>query len=140
MKRINCLFIMMIAVLLLTFPVIAAEKENEVNVGEAYGSIYGIERNPSQGDTSKWLTIQNGDSGVRIVTKDGKEIVAVDNYGGIYLNGDLYLNDSKLTTQANSPVYFIILVCMLINLIVLVKYKNIKKEILELRNGTNTVN
>ena len=140
MKRINCLFIMMIAVLLLTFPVIAAEKENEVNVGEAYGSIYGTERNPSQGDTSKWLTIQNGDSGVRIVTKDGKEIVAVDNYGGIYLNGDLYLNDSKLTTQANSPVYFIILVCMLINLIVLVKYKNIKKEILELRNGTNTVN
>lgn len=52
------------------------------------------QRNPDEGDTSTWLTVKpsDGEVGVRIVSNDGKEIIAVDNYGGIYINGDIYAN------------------------------------------------
>ena len=52
------------------------------------------QRNPDEGDTSAWLTVTPSESeaGVRIVSNDGKEIVAVDNYGGVYISGDVYTN------------------------------------------------
>lgn len=101
------------------FYAFASEKKNEINIGDEYGTIYGTERNPEQGDTSKWLTIQNGDSGVRIMAKDGKEIVAVDNYGGIYLNGDVFMNgekiDPKQSYKSNGFMYLLIIISLVLN-------------------------
>ena len=59
------------------------------------------ERNPEVGDTSKWLTItpSDGEVGIRIVSNDGKEIIAIDNYGGIYINGDIYTNGKVVSNN-----------------------------------------
>ena len=69
------------------------------------GSIGEEERNPDADDHSNWLTIRAGDYGVRIVTQDGNELIAADNHGGIYLNGDGYLNQQQLK-QTPEPDYF----------------------------------
>ena len=60
------------------------------------GSVSGEECDPGDGDDSNWLTIRAGDHGVRIVDKDGNERIAVDNFGGVYLNGDVYLNQQMI--------------------------------------------
>lgn len=128
MKKLVCFFIMLIVCFSYSIAALSIEKENEVNVGDAYGTIYGTERNPQEGDTSKWLTIQNGDSGVRIVSKDGKEIVAVDNYGGIYLNGDVFMNgqkvDPKASYKANGFMYLLIIISLILNGYLIIKKRN----------------
>ena len=70
------------------------------------GSIGEEERNPDADDHSNWLTIRAGDYGVRIVTQDGMELIAADNHGGVYLNGDVYLNQELLGQEAPAPAYF----------------------------------
>lgn len=116
-KIITIIFIILICSIPLS--AFASEKNNEVTIGDSYGTIYGTERNPEQGDTSKWLTIQNGDSGVRIVAKDGKEIVAIDNYGGIYLSGDVFMNGQKINPnqsyKANGFMYLLIIISLVLN-------------------------
>jgi len=81
--------------------VITACATEQTSYGSA-GIITEAERNPEEGDHSNWLTIQAGDIGVRIVSDDNKELVAVDNYGGIYLNGDVYLNGDHLDEIVSS--------------------------------------
>ncbi|BCG61268.1 hypothetical protein [Paenibacillus sp. URB8-2] len=54
-------------------------------------------RDESTKDKRDWLTIRQSEAGLRIISNDGqKEIALIDNFGGIYLNGDLYLNNKKV--------------------------------------------
>lgn len=63
----------------------------------ASGEIYGGERWDGTEDQNGWLTLRAGEGGIRIVSNDNtKELVAIDNFGGIYLNGDVYLNGERL--------------------------------------------
>lgn len=111
-----------------------AEEVNEesvIKIGEngEYGQIYGSERNPDQGDNSKWLTIKPGEVGIRIVGEDNKEIVNIDKYGGIYLNGDVYMQNKKIdpsaSNKANGFMYLLIICSLLCNLYLLIsKNKN----------------
>lgn len=84
---------------------ISAYAADSTEYGTA-GSIGEEERNPDVDDHSKWLTIRAGDYGVRIVTQDGMELIAADNHGGVYLNGDVYLNQQQLEQEAPEPAYF----------------------------------
>lgn len=70
-----------------------------VNEGKS-GEIYGGERWPGFQDQAGWLTARNGEGGFRVVSNDNtREVMAVDNFGGIYLNGDVYLNGKRLTAS-----------------------------------------
>lgn len=66
------------------------------NGGKA-GEIYGGDRWPNFEDKKGWLSARAGEGGFRVVSNDNtKEMIAVDNFGGIYLNGDVYLNGKPL--------------------------------------------
>lgn len=95
------------------------------------GEIYGGQRWEGTDDPNDWLTLRAGNGGIRIVSQDNtKELVAVDNYGGIYLNGDVYLNGQKLN-PSNSK-YFITIIAFLSMAIIYLLYKT--------RTLTNKVN
>ncbi len=64
------------------------------------GEVFAGSRQPGQ-DTPQWLTLRMGQEGLRIVSNDGqRELIAVDVYGGIYLNGDVFVNGRKLQFAA----------------------------------------
>ncbi len=98
----------------------------ETTYGTA-GVIMEAPRDPESADNSNWLTIQNGEAGTRIVTNESQEIIAVDNFGGIYLNGDVYLNgkllDAKMFNLGNGFMYLLLVISITMNAIVLVKLK-----------------
>ena len=100
-KRLLMIFVLVAALALGVSPAYA---EDSTEYGTA-GSIGEEERNPDAEDHSNWLTIRAGDYGVRIVTQDGMELIAADNHGGVYLNGDVYLNQQQLK-QTPEPDYF----------------------------------
>lgn len=67
-----------------------------LNEGKS-GEIYGGMRWDKTADKHNWISIRNGEGGTRIVTNDNtKEILAVDNNNGVYINGDVYINGKKL--------------------------------------------
>jgi hypothetical protein len=64
------------------------------------GEIYGGLRWPGFKDNQEWLSTRLGVGGYRIVSNDNrKELVAIDNHGGIYLSGDIYLNGTKVSAM-----------------------------------------
>ncbi len=70
-----------------------------VNDG-ASGEIYGGLRWPDFADKKGWLSARLGDGGFRVVSNDNtKELLAIDNFGGIYLNGDVYVKGKRLEEQ-----------------------------------------
>ncbi len=65
------------------------------------GEIYGGLRWPDFADPNEWLSIRLGTGGLRIVSHDNtRELMAFDNHGGIYLNGDVYFNGRKYIAGA----------------------------------------
>ena len=67
------------------------------------GEIYGGKRRPNFHDQGQWLTLKAGEGGLRIVSSDNtKEILAVDNFGGVYLSGDLFWNGKPVTPDMRS--------------------------------------
>lgn len=114
--------------ILCIFPAHAAEKEDEVVFGEngQYGSVYGEAYTNEAGETTNWLTIKPGDRGIRIVNDENQEIITVDKYGGIYLNGEFYVNGEKYGVSGTnkgifSPedgfLYLMIVVCLGISIV-----------------------
>lgn len=54
-------------------------------------------------DDKQWLTIKMPDGGIRIVDqKNQQEFLAIDSFGGIYLNGDIYVKGKMLGEFASS--------------------------------------
>lgn len=73
---------------------------NEGGSGEIYG---GKRWGEDFQDDRGWLTLRAGKGGMRVVSNDNKrEILAVDNDGGIYLNGDLFINQAPGTLGGTS--------------------------------------
>ena len=61
--------------------------------GGASGEIYGGLRWPDFEDKKNWLTLRAGEGGIRMASRDNtKEFIRVDNHGGIYLRGTVYVN------------------------------------------------
>jgi len=82
-------------------------KTNQIGTGILYnegksGELYGGSRWSGLKDSSQWLSLRAGTGGVRVVSQDNtKELISIDNYGGIYLNGDVYVNGTKLNDLLN---------------------------------------
>ena len=97
------------------------------NVYGTAGKITEAPRNPEDGDNSNWLTIQSEDAGTRIVTADDREVVAVDNYGGIYLDGDVYVKGKLLDIDVfrlgNGFMYLLLVISISLNIVVLIRLK-----------------
>ncbi len=73
-----------------------------VNEGKS-GEIYGGKRWPLAEDDNEWLTARAGNGGIRIANNDNtKEMLAIDNNDGIYLNGDIYINGNKIFDKSDS--------------------------------------
>ena len=71
-----------------------------LNDGQS-GEIYGGARWSDVED--EWLTLRAGEGGVRVLSNDNtQELLAIDNYGGIYLNGDVYIRGERLDNQSHS--------------------------------------
>lgn len=103
------------------------------------GEIYGGKRWSETTDPNDWLTLRAGTGGIRIVSNDNtKELLAVDNYGGIYLNGDLYVNNEKVQDKqklltmpkaiVNGFFYLMLLSSLAMNLWCVKKIKSMNKR------------
>lgn len=133
-QRYMILFSLIMSLTLLPFFSFRASANSEpIIFGEEgeYGSIYGDEYDPDNGDTSKWLTIKPGDLGVRIVDDHNQDIFRVDKFGGVYINGELYVNNEKyLPTHAGifTPdigfLYFLVIISLIMNIYYWIKDKN----------------
>lgn len=83
-------------------------KSQQVGTGIIYndglsGEIYGGSRWGN--DEENWLTLRAGTGGIRVVSNDNtKELLAIDNYGGLYLNGDVYVNGQRLESLISSGI------------------------------------
>lgn len=83
-------------------------KSQQVGTGIIYndgfsGEIYGGSRWGN--DNEEWLTLRAGTGGIRVVSNDNtKELLAIDNYGGLYLNGDVYINGQRIESMISSGV------------------------------------
>lgn len=66
---------------------------NRGNSGEIYGGL----RWPGFEDKKNWLTLRAGNGGIRMTSRDNtKEFFRVDNHGGIYLRGTVYVNGKQI--------------------------------------------
>lgn len=65
------------------------------------GEVYGGLRSPGFADPRQWLSMRLGNGGYRVVSNDNmRELMAIDNDGGIYLNGDVYLNGTQISAES----------------------------------------
>lgn len=51
-------------------------------------------------DGAKWSEIRMNGRGLIIKNQEGAEIIMVDRFGGIYLQGEIYLNNKKVDSTA----------------------------------------
>lgn len=112
--------------------VYANDRENNMVFGESgeYGAIYGAGYDPENGNTTKWLTIEPGDNGVRIIGENNEDVLMVDKYGGVYINGTLYVNGQEYAPASPgmfSPndgfLYFLIITSLGVDLYLLYKIR-----------------
>lgn len=67
---------------------------NEGRSGEVYGGL----RWPKLEDPQHWLSLRLGDGGLRVVSHDDtRELLAIDNHGGIRLTGDVFVNGRRMS-------------------------------------------
>lgn len=97
-KKFFKIIILLFLILVHENSVLAESAESNVNDPISTGT-----RWPDSEDDKQWLTITMPEAGVRIVDpKNQQEFLAIDSYGGIYLNGDVYINGTKLDRQVGS--------------------------------------
>lgn len=70
--------------------------DGETEYGEIYGSTYG------EDDDSRWLTVKLKERGLRVIDSEGKDLLLIDQFGGIYINGQLV--ELNANTNSVEPV------------------------------------
>ena len=88
-----------------------------------------VQQQPNDnGGSDDWIVVSPGESGrgVKIVDENGKAVVSVDRYGGIYVDGKLYVNGKEykeddsmkaVFTPINGFLYAAVIFSLLLNLI-----------------------
>ena len=74
-------------------PVYAAEVQDFGTAGNV-----SVQQQPNDnGGSDDWIVVNPGESGrgVKIVDENGKAVVSVDRYGGVYVDGKLYVNGKE---------------------------------------------
>ncbi|MCX4321656.1 MAG: hypothetical protein OSJ59_01690 [Lachnospiraceae bacterium] len=77
-----------------------------------------------EGGGEEWEEVLINGRGIKVVNGDGAEIVIIDKYGGIYLNGTIYVNQNEYqnisTIESDTSSFnFIVIYIMLIVLFIL---------------------
>ena len=85
---------------LAAMPVYAAEIQD---FGTA-GSVSVQQQSNGDGGSDDWIVVSPGESGrgVKIVDENGKAVVSVDRYGGVYVDGKLYVNGKEYKEDDDS--------------------------------------
>ena len=84
------------------------------------------------GGSDDWIVVNPGESGrgVKIVDENGKAVVSVDRYGGVYVDGKLYVNGKEYKedgsmkaafTPINGFLYAAVLLSLVFSLFALTK-------------------
>ena len=79
--------------MLAAMPVYAAEVQDFGTAGNV-----SVQQQPNDnGGSDDWIVVNPGESGrgIKIVDENGKAVVSVDRYGGIYVDGKLYVNGKE---------------------------------------------
>lgn len=104
-------------------PVYAAEVQDFGTAGNV-----SVQQQPNDnGGSDDWIVVSPGESGRGVIIQDENKnaVVTVDRYGGIYVNGKLFVNgeeyDSNSMKAAFTPVngflYAMVLFSLLLNLV-----------------------
>ena len=105
-------------------PVYAAEVQDFGTAGNV-----SVQQQPNDnGGSDDWIVVNPGESGrgVKIVDENGKAVVSVDRYGGVYVDGKLYVNGKEykeddsmkaVFTPINGFLYAAVIFSLLLNLI-----------------------
>ena len=120
-KKIAMAFLL---VTLAATPVYAAEVQDFGTAGNV-----SVQQQPNDnGGSDDWIVVSPGESGrgVKIVDENGKAVVSVDRYGGVYVDGKLYVNGKEYKedngmkaafTPINGFLYAAIIFSFLLNLV-----------------------
>lgn len=105
-------------------PVYAAEVQDFGTAGNV-----SVQQQPNDnGGSDDWIVVSPGESGrgVKIVDENGNAVVSVDRYGGVYVDGKLYVNGKEykeddsmkaVFTPINGFLYAAVIFSLLLNLI-----------------------
>ncbi|WP_314863609.1 hypothetical protein [Stomatobaculum longum] len=105
-------------------PVYAAEVQDFGTAGNV-----SVQQQPNEnGGSDDWIVVSPGESGrgIKIVDENGKAVVSVDRYGGVYVDGKLYVNGKEYKeddsmkaafTPINGFLYAAVIFSLLLNLI-----------------------
>lgn len=125
---IGCILLSLMMILPTTVLAKVITDEQTYGKNGEYGSLYGSDISEDNNETSKWLTYQIGERGIRIINEEQQEIVKIDKYGGIYIKGDVYLNDSNTpvdktkSTNLSIGFLYLLIVCNFV-LLFFTRYK-----------------
>lgn len=109
-------------------PVYAAEVQDFGTAGNI-----SVQQQPNDnGGSDDWIVVSPGESGrgVKIVDENGKAVVSVDRYGGVYVDGKLYVNGKEYKeddsmkaafTPINGFLYAAVLLSLVFSLFALTK-------------------
>lgn len=105
-------------------PVYAAEVQDFGTAGNI-----SVQQQPNDnGGSDDWIVVNPGESGrgIKIVDENGQPVVSVDRYGGVYVDGKLYVNGKEYKeddsmkaafTPINGFLYAAVIFSLLLNLI-----------------------
>ena len=105
-------------------PIYAAEVQDFGTAGNV-----SVQQQPNEkGGSDDWIVVNPGESGrgIKIVDENGKAVVSVDRYGGVYVDGKLYVNGKEYKeddsmkaafTPINGFLYAAVIFSLLLNLI-----------------------
>ena len=106
-------------------PVYAAEVQDFGTAGNV-----SVQQEPNDnGGSDDWIVVNPGESGrgIKIVDENGRAVVSVDRYGGVYVDGKLYVNGKEYKedddsmraafTPINGFLYAAVIFSLLLNLI-----------------------
>lgn len=111
-------------------PVYAAEVQDFGTAGNV-----SVQQQPNDnGGSDDWIVVNPGESGrgIKIVDENGKAVVSVDRYGGVYVDGKLYVNGKEYKeddsmkaafTPINGFLYAAVLFSLVCSLFALTKKK-----------------
>ena len=109
-------------------PVYAAEVQDFGTAGNV-----SVQQQPNDnGGSDDWIVVSPGESGrgIKIVDENGRAVVSVDRYGGVYVDGKLYVNGKEYKedgsmkaafTPINGFLYAAVLLSLVFSLFALTK-------------------
>ena len=85
-------------------PAYAAEVQDFGTAGKV-----SVQQQPDDnGGSDDWIVVSPGESGrgIKIVDENGKAVVTVDRYGGVYVDGKLYVNGKEYKEDDSMKAVF----------------------------------